>query len=573
MLDGTLDSGYENGNCCLSSADTSDGTSPVVELSDTDKQLVRLIAQHLKNLGLNQTVAKLMQESASQLENPSCGQMRAHLLAGEWDLVLTDISRLQPHLLRQSDVVEMQFLVLEQKYLECLEAGQVMEALNVLRYELTPLNQHMQRVHQLSTLLMANPNDLQHSAGWLGSSPDARQNLLARLQAFTPPDVMLPPRRLEVLLEQAIQWQYSQCSLHNAPRMKPGHLDATCLFVNHQCNQNGFPCETRQILTDHTDEVWCSFFSHNGRYLATGSKEPIIYIYEVHVPSKTLRKLTQLNGPKSGTAYLAWSPDDKYVAAVGQDGPELSVYNISERRLHRRIQESADDHLAAVAWQSCSTKLVCGGTKGTFFQCNIDGALLNSWEGIRVRSLACRRNDHSVLAADTHNRIRAYEYDYLSDYQSQTIIREDDPLIYFCLDKTERYALCTTKDQGLHLWDLDSRQQVRRYRGSRHGDYVVVSCFGGEDEKFLASGSEDGNVYIWHQDNEHPVKVLSGHSGVVNAVTWNPMDSTMLVSCGDDGTVRLWGPTSSMPTVTTSDAANNTFSGSFTSGSDGSLCC
>lgn len=56
--------------------------------------------------------------------------------------------------------------------------------------------------------------------------------------------------------------------------------------------------------------------------------------------------------------------------------------------------------------------------------------------------------------------------------------------------------------QGLHLWDLSSHQLVRRYRGSRHGDYVVVSCFGGEDEKFIASGSE-GNVSRVHCTLQH----------------------------------------------------------------------
>lgn len=52
----------------------------------------------------------------------------------------------------------------------------------------------------------------------------------------------------------------------------------------------------------------------------------------------------------------------------------------------------------------------------------------------------------------------------------------------------------------------------------------------------------DGNVYVWHREREEPVAVLRGHTGVVNAVSWNPADPSMLVSCSDDGTVRVWGP-------------------------------
>jgi WD40 repeat protein len=139
-----------------------------------------------------------------------------------------------------------------------------------------------------------------------------------------------------------------------------------------------------------------------------------------------------------------------------------------------------------------------------------------------------------------------------------TLITETASLIYFCLDASERYALCTTKDQGLHLWDLETRSLVRRFHGSKHGEYVIFSSFGGHNQHFVATGSEgchhctilwivtraflDHMIYIWHRDKEQAVRVLGGHTGVVNAVSWNPTDPSMLASCSDDGTVRIWAP-------------------------------
>ena len=53
----------------------------------------------------------------------------------------------------------MKFLLLEQKYLEYLEEGLVLEALQVLRNELTPLGHNTGRVHQLSAFMMCSGRD------------------------------------------------------------------------------------------------------------------------------------------------------------------------------------------------------------------------------------------------------------------------------------------------------------------------------------------------------------------------------------------------------------------------------
>ena len=46
---------------------------------------------------------------------------------------------------------------------------------------------------------------------------------------------------------------------------------------------------------------------------------------------------------------------------------------------------------------------------------SIEGNLLDTWEGIRVQFLA-GLPDKTVLAADTHYRIRGYNFDELTDY-------------------------------------------------------------------------------------------------------------------------------------------------------------
>ncbi|TNM95033.1 hypothetical protein fugu_017792 [Takifugu bimaculatus] len=108
-------------------------------LSQAEEDVIRLIGQHLHGLGLNQTVDLLMQESGCRLEHSSATKFRNHVMEGEWDKAENDLNELRALMHSPNAIVRMKFLLLQQKYLEYLEDGKVLEALQVLRGELTPL--------------------------------------------------------------------------------------------------------------------------------------------------------------------------------------------------------------------------------------------------------------------------------------------------------------------------------------------------------------------------------------------------------------------------------------------------
>ncbi|KAJ6666859.1 hypothetical protein lerEdw1_018861 [Lerista edwardsae] len=423
-------------------------------LSQSDEDVIRLIGQHLHGLGLNQTVDLLMQESGCRLEHPSATKFRNHVMEGEWDKAENDLNELKPLVHSPHAIVRMKFLLLQQKYLEYLEDGKVLEALQVLRCELTPLKYNTERIHILS----------------------GKQ----------------------------------------------------------------FPCYTQQILTEHCNEVWFCKFSNDGTKLATGSKDTTVIIWQVDPDTHQLKLLKTLEGHAYGVSYIAWSPDDNYLVACGPDDcSELWLWNVQTGELRTKMSQSHEDSLTSVAWNPDGKRFVTGGQRGQFYQCDLDGNLLDSWEGVRVQCLWCLSDGKTVLASDTHQRIRGYNFEDLTD---RNIVQEDHPIMSFTISKNGRLALLNVATQGVHLWDLQDRVLVRKYQGVTQGFYTIHSCFGGHNEDFIASGSEDHKVYIWHKRSELPIAELTGHTRTVNCVSWNPQIPSMMASASDDGTVRIWGP-------------------------------
>ncbi|XP_047002350.1 WD repeat-containing protein 26 isoform X2 [Schistocerca americana] len=499
-------------------------------MDKTTQDIVRLIGQHLKTIGLDRTADLLMQESGCRLDHPAAAKFRQHVMDGDWNKADNDLNELKPLLEGSSQcLVEMKFLLLEQKYLEFLEDGRVLDALHVLRNELTPLNHNTARVHKLSSYMMCSGrDDLMQRAEWDGKGMKSRQQLMDKLQGFLPPSIMLPPRR------------------------------------------DQFPCETVQILNDHCDEVWFCRFSPDGLKLATGSKDTTIVIWDVNPETLTCTHRKTLEGHSYGVAYIAWSPDSTHLVACGpEDCPELWIWNIESDELRVKVSHSPEDSLTSCSWHRDGKKFVTGGIRGQFYQCDLEGNVLDSWEGVRVNCLWCRSDGKTVLAADTHHRVRAYNFDELSDYN---ILQEDHPVMAFSVNAADRLALLNVATQGVHLWDLQDRCLVRKFQGVTQGHFTIHSCFGGVNQDFVASGSEDNKVYVWHIKRELPIATLTGHTRTVNCVTWNPVYHQMLASVSDDCTVRIWGPANQHRTNKTGYANSSSEGGVFSSpSSNGSV--
>jgi WD40 repeat protein len=226
------------------------------------------------------------QESGLSLESSHVKKFRQALLSGDYDRVESLLSSLgikedsEPvsSLARLTWLLNVKFLIRRQKYLEALEEQDLTHALDILRRQLTPLDINVQDVHHLSSLMMCNTiEDVKSLANWDGAQGDSRHQLLISIQKYISPSVMIPERRLENLLQQAFELQRMECVYHNTEDSDMS------LFYDHECSREQFPSKLVHVLEDHMDEVWFVSFSHNGRWLASASKDCQAILWDTKV--------------------------------------------------------------------------------------------------------------------------------------------------------------------------------------------------------------------------------------------------------------------------------------------------
>lgn len=154
----------------------------------------------------------------------------------------------------------------------------------------------------------------------------------------------------------------------------------------------------------------------------------------------------------------------------------------------------------------------------------------------RVQDLCGSPDGQWLVVVDDHNTIHVYNAITRElEYEIELNARPTSVSI----SADSKHLLVNKRDGEAQLIDLETRAPIQKFLGHTGGDYLIRSTFGGANESFVASGSEDGNILIWHKTIGAAVERLQGHKPRCNAISWKPDDPSMLASCGDDGKVKM----------------------------------
>ncbi|MEM7475594.1 MAG: LpqB family beta-propeller domain-containing protein [Planctomycetota bacterium] len=264
--------------------------------------------------------------------------------------------------------------------------------------------------------------------------------------------------------------------------------------------------EQQRVLRGHEESVTSISFSPDGSKVVSGSKDQLVKLWDV----ATGERLADLAGHKDEVTRVRFSPDGSRVASVSKDGT-LKIWNLQgELVLNNQVHEgdgnggfdSYEFGLTSVAWSLDAAVIAVGDRNYN----------VTVWDALSGELRGKARHDSGVV--------------------TDVSFSPDGELL-----------LSASSDQSLRLWDTASWNEVRSIEG--HGVTIEAAGFSLDGTSIVSAGT-DGKIKTWDAREGVELRTFLGHIGAVNCVAFSP-DGSRILSASDDNTLKLWDRTTRAP--------------------------
>jgi pre-mRNA-processing factor 17 len=100
----------------------------------------------------------------------------------------------------------------------------------------------------------------------------------------------------------------------------------------------------------------------------------------------------------------------------------------------------------------------------------------------------------------------------------------------------------TSLDNQILLYTATDTLRInssKRFRGHIVAGYACQPNFS-PDERYVSSGDSEGKLTVWEFKTCRIVKRFKAHDGVLMGCEWLPHETSQVVTCSWDGTIKLW---------------------------------
>jgi serine/threonine protein kinase len=283
-------------------------------------------------------------------------------------------------------------------------------------------------------------------------------------------------------------------------------------------------------LRGHGGSVWSVTFSPDGKFLASGSHDKTVKVWEIG----RWREVATLRRHGDIVYSVSFSPDGKFLAS-GSYGT-VKVWEVGRWR-----------EVATLRGHQSWVYSVSFSPDGKFLASGSGDYTVKVWEVGRWREVATLRGHqdwvYSVSFSPDGKFLASGSGDYtvkvweVGSWREVATLRGHKYSVHsVSFSPNGQFLASGSDDKTVKVWEVGSWREVATLRG--HQGWVYSVSFS-PDGKFLASGSGDYTVKVWEVGSWREVATLRGHQGWVSSVSFSP-DGKFLASGSHDKTVKVW---------------------------------
>lgn len=243
-------------------------------------------------------------------------------------------------------------------------------------------------------------------------------------------------------------------------------------------------------FTGHTDYLLAVDYSPDGKYLASGSSDNTVLVWDVQT-GEIVHRMAHADAVNA----VIFSPDGRYLAS-GSDDETIVLWDVATGEQLRVLE---------------------GHTSGVIsLDFSLDGQLLFS----------------GADYPDSTPRL----WDVATGEQLRVFRGHTDVVASVALSPNGQYGLSSSGDTTIRLWNIATGQEIQRYVGHKGMVYSVAFS---PDSRRILSGGDDRVLREWWVENAALVHRLEGHEGLVWKAIFSP-DGRTIASASVDETIKLW---------------------------------